>query len=126
MQTVPVKMTVVDAGTGAVKEERQTQFMLLPPAKGTCIQCGREHDPAQPHDAQRLHYQYSFYGEHGRWPTWIDALTHCTPEIRAAWVARLTELGVDVEGGQLAPAKAPKRDAAAQPRQPASTQENDR
>lgn len=43
---------------------------LLPPPKGTCPECAINHAPELPHNQQSLFYQYSFYGKHGRWPTW--------------------------------------------------------
>jgi mannose/cellobiose epimerase-like protein (N-acyl-D-glucosamine 2-epimerase family) len=39
---------------------------------------------AAPHNQQSLYYQYAFFGEHGRWPTWKDAVAHCAPEVAAA------------------------------------------
>lgn len=64
-------------------------FKLLPPPSGVCQQCGVNHPPEQPHDALSMHYQYWFYGKHGRWPTWKDAIQHCTPEVQACWEAEL-------------------------------------
>ena len=57
-------------------------FKLLPPPKGHCIACGRKHARDEPHDAQSMHYQYWFYGKHGRWPTWKDAVFHCDDETK--------------------------------------------
>lgn len=71
-------------------------FTLLPPPPNVCQVCARNHKPDWPHDAQSLYYQYHFFGEHGRWPTWADALAHCSEAMRAAWTARLAEFGVEV------------------------------
>lgn len=74
-------------------------FVLLgrtPP--GACPVCAVKHAPELPHNRDSLAYQYKFYDEHGRWPTWADAMEHCTPEMRAIWVEELTARGVDVEG----------------------------
>ena len=70
---------------------------LAPPRAGTCPECAVNHDPAMPHNAQSLYYQYKFRQKHGRWPTWSDAMKHCTDEVRAAWIKALAEKGVIVE-----------------------------
>jgi hypothetical protein len=67
---------------------------LLPPAPGLCHECGHKHEPDQPHNAQTLYYQYGFANKHGRWPTWKDAVAHCTPEIQKLWKSQLESLGV--------------------------------
>lgn len=69
-------------------------FALLPCAKDVCQECAVKHDPSQPHNQQSLHYQYKFYGDHGRWPTWTDAMAHCSPEIKATWTHELRKCGV--------------------------------
>ena len=81
---------------------KQATWTLLPQPPGVCSQCGRDHEPAQPHDLT-LAYQYSFYAEHDRWPTWGDALAHCAPEVQAAWKAGLRERGVPED--QLLPSR---------------------
>ena len=69
---------------------------LLPAKKGTCLECATEHPPEQPHNQQSLFYQYAFYQTHGRWPTWKDAMEHCTAEMKADWIKALREHGVEV------------------------------
>lgn len=64
-------------------------MMLLPPKPGTCPACAVDHPPDAPHNAQSLYYQYRFYGLRGRWPTWADALAHCTPGVQAGWKREL-------------------------------------
>lgn len=68
-------------------------FKLVPAREGACPICGRypAHEPEQPHDATRLHYKYWFYLQHKRWPTWKDAMAHCTPEMQAVWERDLRE-----------------------------------
>lgn len=63
---------------------------------GQCPECATKHTPEMPHNQQSLFYQYTFYEKHGRWPTWNDALAHCTPEMRDAWVEQLATHGVIV------------------------------
>lgn len=67
--------------------------MLLPPAPDVCQECAVKHAPEEPHDATSLYYQYSFKAEHGRYPTWKDALAHCSEELKAAWTKELKRRG---------------------------------
>ena len=66
--------------------------------RGTCPMCAVRHDPDQPHDQQSLTWQYKFYDIHGRWPTWKDAIAHCSPEVRSAWTEALRDYGIEVGG----------------------------
>lgn len=72
-------------------------FVLLrnvPP--GHCLECAVKHAPEDPHNQQSLFWQYSFMEKHGRWPTWKDAMAHCTPQVQALWIAELAKHGVVV------------------------------
>lgn len=80
-----------------VKEYGIEHMTLLPPLAGTCPECAVKHDPAMPHNAQSLYYQYKFRQKHGRWPDWNDAMEHCTSEVRALWIESLAKHGVIVE-----------------------------
>lgn len=71
---------------------------------GKCQECATEHTPDFPHNAQSMAYQYDFYGKHGRWPTWGDAMAHCTPEMQEQWKEGLRENGIAED--QLKPSKA--------------------
>ena len=71
-------------------------FQLLPAARGTCPECATKHDPEQPHNQRSLYYQYHFYNEHGRWPTWSDAMAHCSEDIKQFWTAELQKHGIEV------------------------------
>lgn len=66
-------------------------------AAGQCAECAVVHDPAQPHNQQSLFYQYAFFEDHGRWATWADAISHCTPEVQARWTAELAKFGITVQ-----------------------------
>jgi len=68
-------------------------FSLLPCAPGVCSECAADHPADQPHNRDSLYYQYKFYGQHGRWPTWIDAMEHCDEDMRAAVSAALKNIG---------------------------------
>ena len=65
--------------------------------EGTCPECAVAHNPGIPHNKQSLVYQYHFYDQHGRWPTWADAMAHCSEEMKEQWKAALKERGIEVE-----------------------------
>jgi hypothetical protein len=69
--------------------------VLLGCAAHLCQECGGNHRPEEPHNKDSLRYQYAFYQKHDRWPTWWDAMEHCTPELREQWVEELKKHGVD-------------------------------
>ena len=68
-------------------------MMLLPPPKDTCPICATKHDPGLPHNQQSLYYQYRFYGNRGRWPTWADAIAHCSEGMKEHWRTELQQMG---------------------------------
>ena len=72
-------------------------MQLLPPGPGTCPICAVQHPPEMPHNAQSLYYQYRFYAARGDWPTWADAMAHCTPAMQAHWRTALRSRGVVIE-----------------------------
>ena len=63
---------------------------------GTCSHCAVKHEPDMPHNQQSLAWQYKYYDVHGRFPTWADAMAHCTPEVQAMWAEALKEHGIEV------------------------------
>lgn len=67
-------------------------FMLLKPAPGHCPECAREHRPELPHDKHSLYYAMKFKMEHGREPTWDDAMAHCTEEMKTSWKATMARV----------------------------------
>ena len=73
-----------------------TGFTLLPAKPGTCPECAVAHDPTYPHNQQSLYYQYHFYAEHQRWPTWEDAMAHCDDRMKEFWKEELRKNGVGV------------------------------
>jgi hypothetical protein len=82
----------VDAIRGEVMDDRAGAFTLWPVAAGLCPECATAHASNEPHNQQSLLYQYLFFAQHGRWPTWTDALAHCGPEVRRLWVEQLVRL----------------------------------
>lgn len=69
---------------------------LLPPPADKCQQCAVKHAPEQPHNQESIHWHYWFYGTHGRWPKWADAMAHCSPEVKSFWTEELAKRGVKV------------------------------
>lgn len=69
---------------------------LLPAPPDACPECAVKHESSAPHNQQSLAYQFHFYNEHGRWPTWKDAMAHCSEPTKAAWIRELEKLGITV------------------------------
>lgn len=80
---------------GIIKGKHLGDFGILPPPKDTCQVCAVKHEPELPHNAQSMFYQYNFYNEHGRWPTWKDAIEHCDDAMKELWKKELIAKGVD-------------------------------
>ena len=72
------------------------RIVLLPAKPGTCPECATAHEKEMPHNLC-LYYQYHFFGEHGRFPKWKDAMAHCTDDIKERTIRALKELGYEVE-----------------------------
>ena len=79
------------------KERGIGRVVIAPPVKGVCPVCAVNHDPAMPHNRDSLYYQMRFQQKHGRFPTWADAMTHCSDHVKAIWVGLLAEHGASVE-----------------------------
>lgn len=80
---------------GFLKEKHGV--MLLGKTKpGVCPECAVEHDPRLPHNRDSFTYQYKFYDTHGRWPTWVDAMEHCSEDIKQQTREILRDHGVEV------------------------------
>lgn len=75
---------------------KNVKMLMLPPKPGVCQECGVDHGPEEPHDGESLYYKYHFYSKHGRWPTWKDAMAHCSEEVQAWWTDALRKLGAEV------------------------------
>lgn len=99
---IPVTVTTLDADTGATITTKavHAHVVLKPVPFDVCEECGRDHKPDSPHDAESLRYQYRFYAEHTRWPTWADAMAHCPDHTRMIWTDTLALRGIDVHGGR--------------------------
>jgi hypothetical protein len=75
------------------------QWTLLPPATGTCKECAVEHSPDLPHNRDSLYYVIKYNMEHGRAPTWADAMEHCSLEVQIKWERELRRMGHWDDGG---------------------------
>ncbi len=82
-------------------------FKLLPTKPGVCQECAVNHAASEPHNAQSLTYQYRFFDQHGRWPTWADAMDHCDAATQALWRAELAKRGVPEDQLQAPAGAAP-------------------
>lgn len=71
------------------------KLTLLPPDPSVCQQCGVDHEPEQPHDATSMFYGFWYLENHGRSPTWADAMAHCDAHIKDHWLEYLQALGID-------------------------------
>ena len=101
------KCIKVDMETGDVVEIKNNAFSLLPPREDVCQECATDHEWDQPHNQQSMYYQYRFYSMHDRWPTWTDAMQHCSPDVRKVWKEKLIEMllekGMEVPEDLLQP-----------------------
>lgn len=101
------KVTQVDKKTG---EQTQVGTMMLMPARaGTCEHCAVIHPKEAPHDATSMFFKYKFYNENGQWPTWSDAMSHCTEEVKQLWTQVLKSKGIDVDSDFCRPKRAEKK-----------------
>lgn len=82
-------------------EITQSDLTLLPPPKDCCQECGVKHDPTLSHNAQSFFYQYKFALLNKRSPTWADAMSHCSEEIKQAYIQYFTKLGIDINSTNL-------------------------
>ena len=71
--------------------------ILLPPAAHLCQACAVEHSPELPHNYQSMFFQYWFYRQHGHFPSWLDAMAHCAPEMQERWKEELSKREQNLE-----------------------------
>lgn len=88
IRPIPSTVTTVDLTTGE-SSTKPMSWGLMPPAPGKCQVCAVNHDPRTAHNAQSLYYQVAFHAATGRYPTWADAVAHCTPDMQAQWKGHL-------------------------------------
>ena len=78
-----------------MKLNQVRKLTLLAPSPDRCPCCAVAHPPEQAHDATSMFYAFWFQENHGRSPTWNDAISHCPPEIKASWTQHLLKMGID-------------------------------
>ena len=69
------------------------EIKVIPPRPGACRICAARHRPEEPHDRDSLYYQNYFYMRHRRFPTWDDAMNHCSESVKADFLADLKKRG---------------------------------
>lgn len=92
----PLKVITVSPDITNDQDLSKPGFHLMPAKPGTCQECAVAHDPTFPHNQTSLYYQYHFYAEHKRWPTWEDAMSHCTDDMKKFWREELTKQGIKI------------------------------
>lgn len=73
------------------------EIRITAPTSRTCRVCAVEHEPSEPHDRDSLYYQVRFWQKNKRFPTWDDAMSHCTEEVKACFRVELVRRGVLME-----------------------------
>lgn len=76
-------------------EIKEAALTLLPPHPSKCQECAVDHKPNEPHNPQSMYYQFKFNMQHGRKATWMDAMAHCSDEIKKIVLEILAEKGID-------------------------------
>lgn len=62
---------------------------LMPVVAGACAVCASKHESNLAHNLHSLYYGMRFKIEHGRDPTWADAIAHLSDKDQAQWKAAL-------------------------------------
>jgi len=75
-----------------MKKKGKGGMFLLPPKLDVCQECATKHKPEDPHNKESLYYQYAFRAKHGRWPTWEDAMAHCSKFMKEIWREELEKV----------------------------------
>lgn len=70
---------------------------VVPPSPGSCPICATIHDPDKPHDRDSLYYQNRFCRRHKRFPTWEDAMAHCSDSVKRDFKKQLARRGIIIE-----------------------------
>lgn len=73
------------------------EIRVVPPSPGSCPICATKHDPKEPHDRDSLYYKNWFRKRYKRFPTWADAMAHCSERTKKEWKKRLARRGIIVE-----------------------------
>lgn len=82
-------------------EIREGRIVIPTPKDGACPVCGELHGLQEPHNKNSLLYQHHFRKKHGRYPTWEDAMCHCSMTVKKRFCERLKRNGVEVDVDKL-------------------------
>lgn len=75
------------------------EIKIAAPGPRTCRICATAHRPEQPHDRDSLYYQNWFFKRYRHFPSWADAMAHCTEAVQAEFTATLAKRGIAIEKG---------------------------
>lgn len=75
-------------------EYRFGSIVVEAPRAGTCPVCAIEHPEEYPHNPCSLYYRMKFRQEHGRFPTWDDAMAHCPEPVCQKFIAYMRSRGI--------------------------------
>lgn len=76
------------------RDDGMERIRIIAPKPGACRVCAAKHDPEMPHEKNSLYYQMRFQQKHGRFPTWEDAMAHCSENVKAEQRRKLNEAGI--------------------------------
>ena len=77
--------------------ENMEEVKVVPPVPGSCPICDTKHDPKEPHDRDSLYYQNWFRKRYKRFPTWEDAMNHCSDSVKTNFIKKLAKRGIEIE-----------------------------
>ena len=75
-------------------EAREGYLNIPLPKKGACGMCGETHGVEEPHNRNSLLYQHRFRKMNRRYPTWEDAMSHCSEKTKEKWKRKLEKKGI--------------------------------
>lgn len=79
------------------QNQNMEEIKVVPPSPGACPICATTHAPEEPHDRDSLYYQNWFRRKHKRFPTWEDAMNHCTEDVKRKFAKKLERRGIIIE-----------------------------
>ena len=82
-------------------ELREGRLSIPAPKEGACPVCGEIHGRGEPHNSNSRLYQHRFRKKHGRYPTWEDAMGHCSFTVKKRFCERLKRHGVEIDVDRL-------------------------
>ena len=77
-----------------MKDEHTRPALRYGPKEHECATCATTHSPDEPHNGNSLYYLVTFYQDYDRYPTWVDAMAHCSEITRARWWLELAHFRI--------------------------------